>query len=255
MGSSRGTIGVGTNARSGGRGRRWGKRTAVLAAVASLLVVMAAQCQPDKTPPTARVAAPSSGAWLRGGTSVSAAASDNVGVTRVEFHLSGNGVADTVIATGTADPHYGWYAPWDTTTVANGAYVLRAVAFDAAGNRGTSDAITVNVANPHITVTPSTGLHGGDKVVITGTGFHNSYGPDYVYVEECGRRPADACDVHTVLAEQPADANGNITIDYYVRRVLDTPQGETIDCAVANTCSIAVSPPTWAPIWFASPAT
>lgn len=236
-----------------GRPRTWGTSAAVLMAVVALLVVAAAQCQPDNIPPTARVALPSSGAWLRGTTPVSAAASDNVGVTRVEFHLSGNGVADTVIGTGTADPHYGWYTRWDTTTVANGAYLLRVVAVDAAGNRGTSDPITVNVGNPHVTVTPSTGLHDGDKVVITGTGFHNANGPDYVYVMECGRRPPDACDPHTTLAEQPADANGNITLDYYVHRVLDAGTDGIIDCAVANTCSLAISPPTWVPISFAPP--
>jgi hypothetical protein len=37
---------------------------------------------------------------------------------------------------------------WDTTTVPNGRYVVRAIAYDAAGHRSVSGSVTVQVTNP-----------------------------------------------------------------------------------------------------------
>ena len=71
---------------------------------------------------------------------VTADASDNVGVAGVRFRVDGVdvGVEDT-------EEPYGF--TWDTRTVANGAHTLSARARDAAGNTATSASVTVNVAN------------------------------------------------------------------------------------------------------------
>jgi hypothetical protein len=61
---------------------------------------------------------------------VSANASDDVGVSRVEFSFDGASIASV------ADLPY--QADWDTTTAGDGAHTLVAHAFDAAGNRATS---------------------------------------------------------------------------------------------------------------------
>jgi hypothetical protein len=42
---------------------------------------------------------------------------------------------------------YGWYAPWNTTTVPNGTYTLQSVASYASGQSGTSAPITITVNN------------------------------------------------------------------------------------------------------------
>ena len=100
---------------------------------------------PDKTSPTVSITTPTNGATVSGTTAFSATATDNVGVTKVEFY-QGSTLIDTDT---TGSPRYD--IAWDTTKVANGAYSLTAKAYDAAGNVGTSSAVSVNVNN---TVTP-----------------------------------------------------------------------------------------------------
>jgi len=100
---------------------------------------------PDPTSPTVAITAPAAGANVTGTTTVSANAADNVGVSRVEFFVDGASRATDT----TAPYNYGW----DTTTSANGSRVLMAKAYDAAGNVGTSSAVTVNVSNVSTTAT------------------------------------------------------------------------------------------------------
>ncbi|HVG57831.1 MAG TPA: Ig-like domain-containing protein [Hyalangium sp.] len=93
----------------------------------------------DTTLPTTSLTAPAAGATLTGTVTVSANASDNVGVTRVEFYAG-----STLIGTDTSAPYS---ISWNTTGVANGSYSLTSRAYDAAGNVGTSAARTVTVSN------------------------------------------------------------------------------------------------------------
>ena len=94
---------------------------------------------PDTTAPTTSITAPANGATVSGTVSVSASASDNVGVTRVEFYLDG-----VLKSTDTTSP-YSW--SWDTTTATNAAHSLVSKAYDAAGNFGTSATVSVTVNN------------------------------------------------------------------------------------------------------------
>src|SRR5206468_12001639 len=71
---------------------------------------------------------------------VSANASDNVGVAGVQFKLDG-------ATLGAEDSTSPYSVSWDTTTATNGSHTLTAVARDAAGNQTTSGAVTVTVAN------------------------------------------------------------------------------------------------------------
>jgi hypothetical protein len=93
----------------------------------------------DTTAPATSITAPTSGATVSGTTTVSASASDNVGVTKVEFYLDG-----ALKSTDTTSP-YSW--SWDTTTATNGSHSLTSKAYDAALNVGTSTAVSVTVSN------------------------------------------------------------------------------------------------------------
>jgi hypothetical protein len=93
----------------------------------------------DTTPPTTSITAPSAGSTVSGTVTYSANASDNVGVTRVEFY-----VGSTLIATDTTSPYS---ISWNTANHANGGYSLTTRAYDAAGNVGTSSAASVTVSN------------------------------------------------------------------------------------------------------------
>ena len=84
---------------------------------------------------------------MSGNTDLDATASDNVAVTKVEFHLSGGSLSDQLIATA-VPTSYGWLASWNATTVPNGTYSLQSVAFDAAGNSAHSTGVTIMVNNP-----------------------------------------------------------------------------------------------------------
>jgi len=95
---------------------------------------------PDTTSPTVAIIAPTNGSTVSGTTTVTATASDNVGVVGLQLYLDGAALG----AEGTAAAYS---ISWDTTAAANGSHTLTAVARDAAGNRTTSAPVTVTVSN------------------------------------------------------------------------------------------------------------
>jgi hypothetical protein len=94
----------------------------------------------DTQAPSVAISAPLGSSSVSGVVAVDAGASDNVGVARIELQVNG-----TTVAADTAAP-FGF--SWDSAGVANGMANLVAVAYDAAGNRGESKTVAVNVANP-----------------------------------------------------------------------------------------------------------
>ena len=94
----------------------------------------------DPTPPTVSMTAPSSGGTLLGTATVSASASDNLGVASVQFMLDGAKVGNAL----TSSPYR---MAWDTTAAANGTHTLSVGAADAAGNAATVTPETVDVSN------------------------------------------------------------------------------------------------------------
>ncbi len=94
---------------------------------------------PDTTPPATSITSPANGATVSGTITVTASASDNVGVTQVEFYLDG-----VLKSTDTSAP-YEW--AWNTTTSTNGSHSLTSKAYDAANNSATSAAVSVTVSN------------------------------------------------------------------------------------------------------------
>lgn len=94
----------------------------------------------DTTPPTVSITAPGAGATVVGTNSLTAIASDNVGVVGVQFGIDSANYGAEI----TAPPYT---TVWNSTTVADGAHTINAVARDAAGNRASSAVITVKVSN------------------------------------------------------------------------------------------------------------
>ncbi len=78
-------------------------------------------------------------AGTSGTITLSASASDNVGVTAVEFYVDG-----ALKGSSAAAPYS---ASLDSTTLANGSHSLVAKAYDAAGNVGTSSSVAFSVSN------------------------------------------------------------------------------------------------------------
>ncbi|MBI1756479.1 MAG: S8 family serine peptidase [Fimbriimonas ginsengisoli] len=94
---------------------------------------------PDLTPPTVSLSNPLSGSTVSGTISLSASASDNVGVASVAFSVDG-----VQVGVATASPYS---VTWNSTVVANGSHTISVVATDAAGNSATAS-VTVTVSNP-----------------------------------------------------------------------------------------------------------
>lgn len=93
----------------------------------------------DTQAPSASITSPTGGGKVAGVTAVNVSASDNVGVTKVELYVNG-----TLVASDTTSP-FGF--SWDTTQQADGNVSLVSYAYDAAGNKGTSNSVSVTVDN------------------------------------------------------------------------------------------------------------
>ncbi len=93
----------------------------------------------DTLPPTVSLTAPTSGATVAGTVSLLATATDNVGVLNVDFFVDG-----TLLSEDASSPYQ---ASWNTTSSANGAHTLFALARDTSGNTATSSQVTVMVSN------------------------------------------------------------------------------------------------------------
>jgi hypothetical protein len=93
----------------------------------------------DTSLPIVSFVSPLAAQTVSGTTTLVAEATDNVGVTSVEFRVDGS-----VLGTKTAAP---FTLPWNTKNTTNAAHNIIAVARDAAGNVATSSTVSVNVLN------------------------------------------------------------------------------------------------------------
>ncbi len=94
-------------------------------------------------PPSISVTSPANGATLNGTVSIQANASDDQGISRVEFYVDGGKLSEVA-----ASPYtYGW----DTTLFSNDFHVLRIVAVDTSSQSSESQ-ITVSVNNSNLQI-------------------------------------------------------------------------------------------------------
>ncbi len=119
----------------------------------------------DTTAPTVSISSPIGGT-VASTVSVTVAASDNVGVTRVDLYAGAK-----LVGSATTAPYN---FSWDTTTVADGTVTLTAYAYDKAGNKGTSATVSVTVSNividstpPSVSITSPTGGTVASTVTMT----------------------------------------------------------------------------------------
>jgi hypothetical protein len=124
----------------------------------------------DSAPPSVAVTAPAAGSSVSGVATLTADASDNVGVTRVEFFRD----ADILLGTDATEP---FGATWDTATVTSGGHTLYAKAYDQAGHVTTSPVVSVQVLEtvpPTVTITsPANGASVQGSVLVTASASDN----------------------------------------------------------------------------------
>lgn len=98
---------------------------------------------PDTTAPTASIQTPTVNSVLRGLANLTATATDNISIAKVEFYAG-----TTLLGTVTTPSSGTTYSlSWNTSPVTNGAYSLTVKAYDVAGNLTTSSAVAVTVNN------------------------------------------------------------------------------------------------------------
>ena len=103
----------------------------------------AASGGPDTTPPTVSMTSPIGGSTVSNTSTLTASATDNVSVTRVDFYSDVAFVGRATVSSGGL-----FTVPCDTTQMANGSHTFCAKAYDAAGNWTISGDTTVTVSNP-----------------------------------------------------------------------------------------------------------
>src|SRR5437899_1049936 len=194
----------------------------------------------DTTPPTVSMTAPASGATVSGTTTITATASDNVGVVGVQFKIDGANL-------GTEDTAAPYAVAWDTRTATNASHTLTAVARDAAGNTTTSAAVTVTVFNdttpPTVSVTaPASGATVSGTTTITATASDNVgvAGVQFL-LDGANLGTEDTAAPYAVAWDTRTAANGSHTL---TARARDAAGNTTTSAAVTVTVSNDTTPPT-----------
>ncbi len=179
----------------------------------------------DTQAPTVNLTAPAPNATVSGTVPVSAAATDNVGVTGVQFLLNGAPL-------GAEDTSSGYGVSWDTTTVANGTYTLTAQARDAASNKTTSAPVTVTVNNAAPSPAP-----------LSGTTMSINVGSHPNGVAVVGNRAYvanGASDTVSVVDVNTTQIVATIPVDHTPTYVVARPDGTRVYVSNANSATVSV---------------
>ena len=135
-----------------------------IAIAAAAIVLLVVACLPSGGP-TVKIVAPGSGGTVNHGViTIKAHATDNTGVTKVEFYVDGS-----LKATDNAGVLDTFRGNWDASSDTNGLYTLKAKAYNTGGKTGensisvtltggqsihtsdiTGDSIWYPAGNPHI---------------------------------------------------------------------------------------------------------
>jgi len=191
----------------------------------------------DTIPPT--VSASESG--TSGTITFSATASDNVGVTKVEFYVDG-----ALKGTDTTSPYS---MTLDSTTLTNGSHSLVAKAYDAAANVGTSATVTFSVSNA--TSGTELAVNGGFESGTTGwtqtTGVIGSYTGEPAHTGSYNAWMNGYGTAHTDYIYQqiaiPTTATGTLTFWLHIdtAETTTTTAYDTMKVQVLNTAGTVLA--------------
>ena len=191
----------------------------------------------DSTPPTVSITSPGGGT-VSGNVTITASASDNVGVTRVKFFIDGKLVKSLNSAP------YAWN--WDTTGIADGPVQLFARAFDAAGNLSDSQSVTATVNNsntgggdttaPSVTITSPGGGTVSGNVTVTASATDDTGVTSVRFYLNGALVRSDSSAPYTWSWDTTAMANGPVQL---LARAYDAAgnmaSSQTVSVTVENT--------------------
>ena len=136
---------------------------------------------PVDNPPSVSIISPAEGAVVSGTVTITATASDDYGVTKVDFYVDG-----VLLSSDDASPYE---ASWDSTSIADGQHTLSATAVDTAGQTATASIkVTVdNVNDPPVANAGSNqSAFVGDTVYFDGSGSSDPDGTIVSYAWNFG---------------------------------------------------------------------
>jgi serine protease len=120
---------------------------------------------PVDNPPAVNITAPINGAKVSGMVTISANATDDKGISKVDFYCD-----STLVGSASTSPYS---VIWDSTKVTNGAHILKAEAIDTIGQK-TSDSINITVDNVNVAPVANAGpdqtAYVGQNVNFNGSG-------------------------------------------------------------------------------------
>jgi thermitase len=151
----------------------------------------------DLIDPSVTITKPEPSETAYGTLIFSASASDNVGVTRVDFFLSGQKIGED-----TTSPYQLF---WNTGSAANGTHTLTATAYDAAGNDALSSAVQVIVENTAETLNPPKEAYAYPDPATRGAvptvrAFFNDIDTLQIRIYDVAGQPVESADVPAVPA-------------------------------------------------------
>jgi hypothetical protein len=205
----------------------------------------------DTVPPTVSVSAPANNATVSGSSvTVSANASDNVGVVGVQFKLDGNNL-------GAEDTSSPYSITWNSTTVTNGTHTLTATARDANSNTTTATNITVTTNNA-TSCTPSSTAWANNSFAAKAATFSFDYDstPQAAGIDAVTGLGSGAAAAYsdlavivrfnstgTIDAVNGTGAGGNYTADATINYVAGTSYHFKVTInPVSHTYSVVVTP-------------
>jgi hypothetical protein len=212
----------------------------------------AADVLADSMPPTVMITSPANGASVSNVTVIIAAASDNIGITGVQFLLDGQPIGTEVM---TAPYSFAW----NTASVTNGSHQLAARARDTGGNLTTSGVVNVTVSH----VVPSgvvaaysfNEINGTIVVDSSGNGNHGSVSGASLAAGKYGNGLSfnGSNNMVTVTASPSLNATTGLTISAWVNpislssfRVVMTRELPTTDAWALNANDSTDLPGIWA---------
>ena len=182
----------------------------------------------DWTPPTVSMVSPPT--TVSGTVTVTANASDGQsGVASVVIqYLAPNASAWTTLCTATASPYS---CSWNTTSVADGTYSLRAIATDNAGYVTTSDIVSTTVANNLLVTLSNPGDFVAGTVNLTAN-LYNTGGLLYAVTIQYAVSGTTSWNTLCVIATAPYTCAWNTTAKAYT-------QGQTYDLRAVATVGVS----------------
>ncbi len=198
----------------------------------------------DATAPTTAITAPTNGAVIAGGstTTITASASDNTGVTKVELYIDG-----TLKTTLTSGPYT--YS-WNTTGVTLGSHTIQSKAYDNYSLVGSSSVTTVSITDqtaPTVSLTaPTAGSTLAGTISLSANANDNTGGSGVAKVEfyvDNVLKGSDATSPYSVTFDTKTITDGSHNFTAKAYDLASTPNVATSTAITATVQNADVQAP------------